>query len=210
MRHRVEVKKLSKTPAHRKAMIRNMLTSLYRYERIKTTLAKSKVLQRIAERLITRAGQDTVHNRRMVAKWVQDKEILNKLFTEIAPKYIQRLGGYSRIVKIGPRYGDAAEMVYIALVEDEVQESSNPKSKKQNRSKKVDVGKETKTKNKSVETKVIPDDSKSTLTQNDELVENEALVDDMRVKTEGEVSIDNDTTDSSISLVEEVESEKDS
>lgn len=118
MRHRVSVKKLSKTPAHRKAMLRNMLIALYRHEKIKTTHAKSKVLQSKAERLITRAKQDTVHNRRMVRKWVQDKDILNKLFTDIGPRYKEREGGYTRIVKIGPRYGDASEMVYILLVEE--------------------------------------------------------------------------------------------
>ena len=117
MRHRVSINKLSKTPAHRKAMIRNMLISFYRYEQIKTTHAKSKVLQRRAERLITRAKEDTVHNRRMVRKWVQDKDMLNKLFTDIGPRYKTREGGYTRIVKIGPRYGDASEMVYISLVE---------------------------------------------------------------------------------------------
>ena len=130
MRHRVSIKKLSKTPAHRKAMIRNMLVALYNHEKIKTTHAKSKVLQRYAEKLITRAKQDTVHNRRLTAKWIQDKAILNKLFTEIAPKYQKRAGGYTRIVKIGPRYGDAAEMVYILLVEEELPKSKKGKSKR--------------------------------------------------------------------------------
>ena len=116
MNHRVKLKKLSKTPAHRKAMIRNMLIALFRYERIKTTLAKSKVLQRIAERLITRTRVDSVANRRLVAKWVQDKEIHAKLFTSIAPLFVDRKGGYTRIVKLGQRYGDASEMVYISLV----------------------------------------------------------------------------------------------
>lgn len=130
MRHRVSLKKLSKTPAHRKAMIRNMLIALYRHEKIKTTFAKSKVLKRYAEKLITRAKVDSVHNRRMVAKWIQDKEVLNKLFTEIAPKFAQRPGGYTRIVKLGPRYGDATEMVYILLVEEELtfKKTTNKKS----------------------------------------------------------------------------------
>ncbi len=116
MNHRIQLKKLSKTPAHRKAMIRNMLVALFRYERIKTTLAKSKVLQRIAERMITRARVDSVANRRLVAKWVQDKEVHAKLFTSIAPLFVDRKGGYTRIVKLGQRYGDASEMVYISLV----------------------------------------------------------------------------------------------
>lgn len=123
-------------------MIRNMLISLYRYEQIKTTHAKSKVLQRRAERLITRAKQDTVHNRRMVRKWVQDKDMLNKLFTDIGPRYKTREGGYTRIVKIGPRYGDASEMVYISLVEEELTKKSSPSTTAQTTSKKK--GKQTK------------------------------------------------------------------
>ncbi len=130
MNHRVSLKKLNKTPAHRKAMIRNMLVALFRNRRIKTTLAKAKVLRSFAERLITRARKDGVHNRRIACKWVQDKEILNKLFIEIGPQYMQRTGGYTRIVKIGPRYGDASEMAYIALVSDEDQQKSKKQVKR--------------------------------------------------------------------------------
>lgn len=117
MKHRVRVKKLSKTPAHRKAMMRNMLVAFFRHEQIKTTLAKSKVLQRFAERLISRARTDSVANRRIVAKWVQDKAVAAKLFTKISPLFKERKGGYTRIVKIGQRSGDATEMVWFSLVE---------------------------------------------------------------------------------------------
>lgn len=129
MKHRVSLKKLGKTPAHRKAMIRNMLVALFREQRIKTTFAKAKVLRRFAERLITRARKDGVHNRRMARKWIQDKAVLNTLFTEIGPQYVQRPGGYTRIVKMGPRYGDASEMAYIALVVDEAQPQANEQKK---------------------------------------------------------------------------------
>ncbi len=155
MKHRVSLKKLSKTPAHRKAMMRNMLVALFREERIKTTFAKARVLRRFAERLITRARKDGVHNRRMARKWVQDKAILNKLFTELGPRYVQRPGGYTRIVKLGPRYGDASEMAYIALVVDEAQASA-PTKKSKKRVKSAD------TKSTEVsETTELVDDAKS-------------------------------------------------
>ncbi len=143
MRHRIHVKKLSKTPAHRKAMLRNMLVSFFRYEQIKTTRAKGKLLQRYAERMITRARKDTVATRRLVAKWVQDKAILAKLFTTIAPIFSTRNGGYTRIIKIGQRFGDASEMVYISLVE-----FSEEKDKEEVLSSKKET-KETKEKKKS-------------------------------------------------------------
>lgn len=130
MRHRVAVRKLSKTPAHRKAMLKNMLCALYTHERIKSTHAKCRVLKRMAEKLVTRAKTDTLHNRRMIRKWVPDKEILNKLFTEIAPRYAQTPGGYTRITKIGPRYGDAAAMVYLSFVRDDEPVSATSASKK--------------------------------------------------------------------------------
>ncbi len=130
MRHKVALKKLNKTPAHRKAMIRNMLIALFREKRIKTTLAKAKVLRRFAEKCITRAKKDTVHNRRVIAKWVQDKMVLNSLFTELSPMYKERKGGYTRIVKIGPRRGDGAETAYIMLIEEETNVESPKKGKK--------------------------------------------------------------------------------
>lgn len=165
MRHRVTVKKLSKTPAHRKAMLRNMLVALYKHEQIKTTHAKSKFLQRTAEKLITRAKNDTVHNRRIAAKWVQDKDILKKLFEEIGPRFKQRPGGYTRITKIGQRYGDASEMVYIGLVEDEL--PADTKSKKKDKESKKKQPQQSKSdeataveKSTGVDSKV-PDDAKA-------------------------------------------------
>lgn len=112
-------------------MIRNMLTALFRYERIKTTLAKAKALRRFAEKLITRAKVDGVHNRREAAKWVQDKAALNKLFTDIGPRFAKRPGGYTSIVKVGPRFGDASEMAYIRLVDQSlVAPAAKPAKKK--------------------------------------------------------------------------------
>jgi len=117
MRHRNSLNKLSRKAAPRKAMIRNMLTSLFEKERITTTKAKAKVLQGAAEKMITRAKVDSVHNRREVFKKIKSKAVLNKLFTEIGPLFEKRSGGYTRILKLGYRKGDAAEMVIIELVE---------------------------------------------------------------------------------------------
>ena len=97
-------------------MLRNMATSLFIHERITTTLAKAKVLRSYAERLITRAKQDTLHARRLVARDVQDKKVLTKLFSSLAPRYGARPGGYTRIYKLGLRKGDAAELAVVELV----------------------------------------------------------------------------------------------
>lgn len=108
---------LSRTSAHRRAMLRNMVTSLFRFERITTTSAKAKEVRRKAEKLITRGKVDSVHNRRLAAKDVQDEKILNKLFTEIGPRMKDRNGGYTRILKMGFRQGDAADVVILELVD---------------------------------------------------------------------------------------------
>lgn len=109
--------KLGLKTSHRKAMIRNMVTSFFRYEEIETTKAKAKVVQRVAEKMITRAKVDSVHNRRVIDKDIKDADVLNKLFTVVAPLFADRKGGYTRILKLGFRQGDAAEMVQLSLVE---------------------------------------------------------------------------------------------
>lgn len=117
MNHRNGFNPLSRTSAHRRAMSRNMVTSLFRFERIMTTQAKAKEVRRAAEKLITRSKVDSVHNRRIAAKYIQDEKILNKLFTELGPRMKDRNGGYTRILKIGFRQGDAADMVILELVD---------------------------------------------------------------------------------------------
>ena len=117
MNHKNGFNPLSRTSAHRRAMSRNMVTSLFRFERIATTSAKAKEVRKAAEKLITRSKVDTVHNRRIAAKFIQDKKILNKLFTELGPRMKDRKGGYTRILKIGFRQGDAADMVILELVD---------------------------------------------------------------------------------------------
>jgi large subunit ribosomal protein L17 len=121
---------LSRTTAHRRAMSRNMVTSLFRYERITTTEAKAKEVRKAAEKLITRAKVDSVHNRRIAAKFIADEKILNKLFTEIGPRMKDRNGGYTRILKMGFRQGDAANTVIFELVDYKLPEASEEKAAK--------------------------------------------------------------------------------
>ncbi|TVQ26468.1 MAG: 50S ribosomal protein L17 [Spirochaetaceae bacterium] len=119
MRHRVGFNTLGRKSAHRKALHRNMVTSLFHHERIRTTKAKARAIRRTAEKMITRAKVDSVHNRRMVARDIKDKAVLAKLFVEIGPRFKERPGGYTRMLKIGYRDGDASEMVLLELVGDE-------------------------------------------------------------------------------------------
>ena len=129
MNHRNGFNPLSRTTAHRRAMTRNMVTSLFRYERITTTEAKAKEVRKVAEKLITRAKVDSVHNRRTVAKFIADEKILNKLFTEIGPRMKERNGGYTRILKLGFRQGDAADTVIFELVDYKLPDSSAEEEK---------------------------------------------------------------------------------
>ena len=117
MKHRIGFNALSRNSSERKALKRNMVTSLFRYERIETTKAKALEVRRMAEKMITRAKEDTVHNRRIVAQDIYDEAVVAKLCKEIAPMFAERKGGYTRILKTGNRLGDAAEMVILELVE---------------------------------------------------------------------------------------------
>jgi len=117
MRHRVAGRKLGRSSAHRKALFRNLVTDLFRHEQIRTTEAKAKAIRPQAERLITLARRGDLHARRLAARDVQDPDILQKLFDELAERYEDREGGYTRIYKLGPRKGDAAPVVLISLVE---------------------------------------------------------------------------------------------
>jgi len=131
MNHKNGFNPLSRTTAHRRAMSRNMVTSLFRFERITTTKSKAMEVRKAAEKLITRGKVDTVHNRRQVAKYIQDDKILNKLFTEIGPRMKSRMGGYTRVLKIGFRQGDAADMVILELVDYKLEtEAKTAKSEK--------------------------------------------------------------------------------
>ena len=117
MRHRKSGRQLSRNSSHRWALIRNLITSLLRVEKIQTTDAKAKELRRWADRVITLGKEGSLHARRQVLGIVQDKAVVRKLFDTIAPRFKSRAGGYTRIIKIGWRRGDAAQMSLIELVE---------------------------------------------------------------------------------------------
>src|SRR5574344_2154849 len=129
MNHKNGFNPLSRTTAHRRAMSRNMVTSLFRFERITTTKSKALEVRKDAEKLITRAKIDTVHNRRIAAKYIQDDKILGKLFTDIGSRMKDRNGGYTRVLKIGFRQGDAADMVILELVDYKLDTSEKPAKK---------------------------------------------------------------------------------
>lgn len=109
-------RKFGRTTAQRTAMLRAMVTFLLENGKIETTLTRAKEVQAMAEKMITTAKEDTLHNRRLVLAFVTKEDVTSKLFKEIAPKYSDRNGGYTRVTKIGPRRGDAAEMAIIELV----------------------------------------------------------------------------------------------
>ena len=116
MRHRMSGRQLNRNSSHRQAMFRNMASSLVRHEIIKTPLPKAKELRRVVEPLITLAKIDSVANRRLAFARTRDSEVVGKLFTELGPRYVERAGGYTRILKCGLRAGDKAPMAYIELV----------------------------------------------------------------------------------------------
>ncbi|MGQ4277614.1 50S ribosomal protein L17 [Pseudidiomarina sp. E22-M8] len=117
MRHRKSGRQLNRNSSHRKAMFSNMASSLVRHEVIKTTLPKAKELRRVVEPLITLAKQDSVSNRRLAFARTRDKDVVGKLFNELGPRYQERAGGYTRIMKCGFRAGDNAPMAYVELVD---------------------------------------------------------------------------------------------
>lgn len=117
MRHGRKVNHLGRTHEHRLALLSNMATSLIMHKRIKTTVAKAKALQQYVDPIITRSKDDTTHSRRMVFKYLQNKFAVTELFREVSAKVADRPGGYTRIIKLGNRLGDAAEMCYIELVD---------------------------------------------------------------------------------------------
>ena len=117
MRHRLGLRKLNRTSSHRLAMLRNMTVSLLRHEAIKTTLPKAKELRRVAEPILTLGKNPSLANRRLAFARLRDREIVSKLFDELGPRYANRNGGYSRILKFGFRKGDNAPMALIELMD---------------------------------------------------------------------------------------------
>ena len=123
MRHRVAGKKLGRTTAHRVMMFRNMVTSLFDKERIRTTVDRAKAVRPIAERMITLGKRETLHARRQALAFVKDPAVVSKLFDTIAPRFSQRPGGYTRIIRLGFRDGDGAQMAIIELIGSEFKPS---------------------------------------------------------------------------------------
>ena len=139
MRHNKKFNHRGRTADHRKAMLTNMAISLIKHKRITTTLAKAKALKKFVEPLITRSKNDTTTSRRVVFRYLQDKYAVTELFKEISTKVADRPGGYTRIIKLGIRKGDAAEMAFIELVDYDENMAKTPKAaaKKTRRSRKA-------------------------------------------------------------------------
>jgi len=137
MKHRRGFNPLERMAAHRKALHRNMVTSLFRYERIRTTKTKALAVKRSAEKLITRAKVDTVHNRRIASSRLFDEGIVAKLFTNIALRMKERPGGYTRVIKLGERPGDASEIVILELVDFKLNADAASDKKAKKTAKKV-------------------------------------------------------------------------
>ncbi len=134
MRHGKKTNHLGRQTAHRKAMLANMACSLIEHKRINTTVAKAKALKVFVEPLVTKSKEDTTHNRRIVFSKLRSKEAVSELFREVAPKVGDRPGGYTRVIKLGSRLGDAAEMAMIELVDyNETYGVDKPKKKKSTR-----------------------------------------------------------------------------
>jgi large subunit ribosomal protein L17 len=126
MRHNRSGRKLGRVSEHRRALFRNQLRSLIVHERIITTLPKAKELRPIAEKVITLGRRaDSVHARRLAARWLSDRDLVHRLFSEIGPRFTSRPGGYTRIVKLGPRRGDAAELAILELVDFKLPEAKS-------------------------------------------------------------------------------------
>ena len=141
MRHNRSYRKLGRTSEHRRALFRNQLRSLITHERIVTTLPKAKELRPIAEKVVTLGRQaDSVHARRLVGRMITDRDLIKRLFTEIGPRFVSRPGGYTRIVKLGPRAGDGAELAILEFVDYKLPEAKGKaaadESKKEKKRKK--------------------------------------------------------------------------
>ena len=129
MRHRVEGRKFGREADHRKAMMHNLVKELVKHERITTTHAKAKEARRLVERVITYGKKGAVHHRRLAFKVLEDRSLVKKLFDEIAPRFEERQGGYTRIYQTGPRRGDCAPMAIIELVDRPESEDKDTKKK---------------------------------------------------------------------------------
>jgi large subunit ribosomal protein L17 len=146
MRHRVAGKKLGRKTAHRVMMFRNMVTSLFDKERIRTTLERAKAVRPIAERMITLGKRETLHARRQALAYIKDPAVVTKLFDTLAPRFSDRQGGYTRIIRLGHRDGDGAQMAYLELIGSEFKPAKRDEGKKGKKGEKEAAGSEKKEK----------------------------------------------------------------
>ena len=129
MKHRVKGKKLGRNSAQRKALLRNLVTSFLDKERVRTSLSKAKAVRPVAEKIITLAKKNSLHTRRLALRVIYKKDVVKKLFEDIGPRFTERPGGYTRIVKIGPRAGDGVEMAVIEFVGSVFKKKEKKKAK---------------------------------------------------------------------------------
>ncbi len=130
MRHQVKGRKLRRPTAHRMAMLRNLVTSFLEKERVRTTLAKAKEARPLAEKMITLGKKGTLHARRQVLAFIRKEEVVTKIFDDLGPRFSQRPGGYSRIIKLGLRGGDGAQMAMLELIGSEYKKKAKKKKEK--------------------------------------------------------------------------------
>jgi large subunit ribosomal protein L17 len=146
MRHRVAGKKLGRKTAHRIMMFRNMVTSLFDKERVRTTIDRAKAVRPIAEKMITLGKRADLHARRQALAYIKDPAVVSKLFDTLAPRFAQRQGGYTRIIRLGFRDGDGAQMAYLELIGSEFKPSKAESGKKGKKESKEAAGSEKKEK----------------------------------------------------------------
>ena len=159
MRHRVRGRKLGRTASHRAALLSSLATSLLKHKRIRTTLAKAKEARGYVEALITKARRNDLHSRRLIMSVIHDKEVVKELFNEIVPKIGERPGGYTRVVKLGNRMGDAASMAIIELVDYNDVANAKAESQKEKRETRKEAKKEASDKQSAEEAQVLEESS---------------------------------------------------
>jgi len=130
MRHLVKSTRLGRNSAQRKALLRSLVTSFLEKERIQTTLAKAKATRPIAEKMITLSKKDTLHARRRALRLIYKRDVVKKMFEDLGPRFIERPGGYTRIIKLGPRQGDGAEMAILELIDSDFKKKTKKKDLK--------------------------------------------------------------------------------
>ncbi len=196
MRHRKKINHLSRTSTHRKAMLSNMAASLIMHKRINTTVAKAKALRIYIEPLITKSKEDTTHSRRVVFSYLQNKEAVTELFREVSVKVAERHGGYTRIIKIGTRFGDNAEMCMMELVDYNEnllggKDAKKTKTTRRRRGAKKTAGDETKAEVPKAKKETVPEDkTEEPKSEPDDKVKAETEIPAEEVKAETETPVE--------------------